>query len=251
MGTLGTAGTTTLAVNPHLKTIFGYAPDAAESLVQPFDASRFVDPQARRDLIEILNVPEEKMNRLARTYKRGVDRKFVEDQPLIETWPKEGRGIEAGGAGLFSTAGDFARFAQMLCNGGTLDGKRILGRKTVLLLETHGRNLAPTAQCLRENGFYVSTAQSERAAVELLHSPDYQFDAIMALVNGKNRLSPRLFNEIARLKLPMKKIVQIYGLNQDEHDSALLERADLVIGSDTPAVEIAGKLLEALSRLSA
>jgi PAS domain S-box-containing protein len=55
MGTLGTAGTTTLAVNPHLKTIFGYAPDAAESLVQPFDASRFVDPQARRDLIEKLD----------------------------------------------------------------------------------------------------------------------------------------------------------------------------------------------------
>ncbi|HEX4914994.1 MAG TPA: hypothetical protein VFV51_13595, partial [Vicinamibacterales bacterium] len=49
MGTLGAVGTTTLAANPHLKTIFGYAPDAAESLVQPFDASRFVDPQARQD----------------------------------------------------------------------------------------------------------------------------------------------------------------------------------------------------------
>ena len=48
MGTLGTVSTTTLAANPHLKTIFGYAPDAAESLVQPFDVSRFVDP-ARPD----------------------------------------------------------------------------------------------------------------------------------------------------------------------------------------------------------
>ena len=72
----------------------------------------------------------------------------------------------------------------------------------------------------------------------------------MALVNGCNRLSPRLFNEIGRLKLPMKKVVQIYGSNQDEHDAALLDRADLVIGSDIPAGEIAAKLRETLSRLS-
>jgi signal transduction histidine kinase/CheY-like chemotaxis protein len=55
MGTLGAVTTTTLAANPHLKSIFGYPPDAAESLVQPFDASRFVDPQARHDLIEKLD----------------------------------------------------------------------------------------------------------------------------------------------------------------------------------------------------
>ena len=39
----------------------------------------------------------------------------------------------AGGdeGGLLSTAGDYARFGQMLLNGGELDGVRILGRKTV------------------------------------------------------------------------------------------------------------------------
>jgi two-component system NtrC family sensor kinase len=55
MGTLGAVSTTTLAANPHLKTILGYPPEAAESLVLPFDASRFVDPQARQDLIERLD----------------------------------------------------------------------------------------------------------------------------------------------------------------------------------------------------
>ena len=55
MGTLGATGTTTVAANPHLKSIFGYPPDAAESLVQPFDVSRFVDPQARHELIEKLD----------------------------------------------------------------------------------------------------------------------------------------------------------------------------------------------------
>ncbi len=55
LGTLGAVSTTTLAANPHLKAIFGYSPDTAEALVQPFDAARFVDPQARRDLIEKLD----------------------------------------------------------------------------------------------------------------------------------------------------------------------------------------------------
>jgi hypothetical protein len=126
----------------------------------------------------------------------------------------------------------------------------VLGRKTLLLVASAHQNLDQTAQCLRENGFYVATAGSERHAIELLHSPDYHFDAVMALVNARNRLSPRLFNEIGRLKLPIKKIVQIYGSNEDEHDKALLDRADLVIGSDIPAGEIAHKLREVLSRLS-
>lgn len=92
------------------------------------------------------DVPPEKMSRLAKTYKHGPDGKFVEDQPIVETWPEAGRGIEAGGAGIFSTAGDFARFAQMLCNGGTLDGKRILGRKTVELMTANHLVTLPNNQ---------------------------------------------------------------------------------------------------------
>jgi CubicO group peptidase (beta-lactamase class C family) len=42
-----------------------------------------------------------------------------------------------GGHGLFSTASDYMRFAQMLLNGGTLDGVRILGRKTTELMHTN------------------------------------------------------------------------------------------------------------------
>jgi CubicO group peptidase (beta-lactamase class C family) len=39
--------------------------------------------------------------------------------------------FECGGGCAVSTAGDYLRFAQMLLNGGALDGRRILGRKTV------------------------------------------------------------------------------------------------------------------------
>jgi CubicO group peptidase (beta-lactamase class C family) len=40
-------------------------------------------------------------------------------------------GFECGGGCSVSTAGDYLRFTQMLLNHGTLDGKRVLGRKTV------------------------------------------------------------------------------------------------------------------------
>jgi CubicO group peptidase (beta-lactamase class C family) len=42
-----------------------------------------------------------------------------------------------GGHGLFSTIGDYFRFAQMLANGGELDGARILGRKTLELMHSN------------------------------------------------------------------------------------------------------------------
>ncbi|MCE7984910.1 MAG: class A beta-lactamase-related serine hydrolase [Caldilinea sp. CFX5] len=42
-----------------------------------------------------------------------------------------------GGHGLFSTVDDYLRFTQMLLNGGTLDGERILGRKIVELMHTN------------------------------------------------------------------------------------------------------------------
>src|ERR1700712_3366120 len=42
--------------------------------------------------------------------------------------------MESGGGGLISTTMDYARFCQMLLNGGTLDGNRVIGRKTLRLM---------------------------------------------------------------------------------------------------------------------
>lgn len=117
-----------------------------------FLAERIFRPLGMKDTG--FDVPPEKMNRLAKTYKHGPNGKFVEDQPIVETWPEAGRGIEAGGAGLFSTAGDYVRFAQMLCNGGTLDGKRILGRKMVELMTANHLVTLPNNQAAtRQKGF--------------------------------------------------------------------------------------------------
>jgi C4-dicarboxylate-specific signal transduction histidine kinase len=55
IGELGAAKSTTFAANPHLRTMFGYEPEALDAQIQPFDAARFVDPQARAAFIERLS----------------------------------------------------------------------------------------------------------------------------------------------------------------------------------------------------
>jgi PAS domain S-box-containing protein len=54
IGTIGPDTTSTIAANPHLKLIFGYASEEAEAGVRPFERDRFVDPQARVALLERL-----------------------------------------------------------------------------------------------------------------------------------------------------------------------------------------------------
>jgi CubicO group peptidase (beta-lactamase class C family) len=48
--------------------------------------------------------------------------------------PLEQPRMESGGGGLVSTMMDYARFCQMLLNGGALDGERVIGRKTLDLM---------------------------------------------------------------------------------------------------------------------
>jgi CubicO group peptidase (beta-lactamase class C family) len=59
---------------------------------------------------------------------RNVEATYPSDNPQV---------FQRGGIGLFSTAGDYLRFAQMLCNGGELDGVRLFGRKTLELMHSN------------------------------------------------------------------------------------------------------------------
>ena len=76
-------------------------------------------------------VPAEKQDRIATLYHINDGMK-----PDEKGGPSSKPDFESGGGGLFSTVKDYSRFAQMLLHGGTLDGVRILGRKTVDLIST-------------------------------------------------------------------------------------------------------------------
>ena len=80
-------------------------------------------------------VPRNKLDRLATIYHTNAEAELSElgpqDSAFIFPAPVDDAPLHSGGAGLISTAHDYWRFAQMMLNGGELDGKRILGRKTV------------------------------------------------------------------------------------------------------------------------
>ncbi|HKM33740.1 MAG TPA: serine hydrolase domain-containing protein [Lachnospiraceae bacterium] len=88
-------------------------------------------------------VPKEKRHRFATNYKWNTDSRCLE--PFRQNYlGLEGYGqdvtFESGGAGLASTIDDYSRFGRMLLYGGTFNGVRILGRKTVELMATNHLN---------------------------------------------------------------------------------------------------------------
>ncbi len=72
-------------------------------------------------------VPAAKQARLAQAFATDPDTGKPVTIPDVSVPAK----FECGGGCAVSTAGDYVRFAQMMLNRGTLDGTRLLGRKTV------------------------------------------------------------------------------------------------------------------------
>ncbi len=63
---------------------------------------------------------------------------FNERLDVSATYPTDTPHVfQRGGVGLFSTAADYMRFGQMLAAGGTLDGVRVVGRKTLELMHAN------------------------------------------------------------------------------------------------------------------
>lgn len=91
------------------------------------------------------NVPQAKRSRVADMVTTTADGRLVIAATNDASHPGESLNpYPSGAGGLYSTAGDYARFCQMLLNGGSLDGVSILGRKTVeLMMMNHLTHLDP------------------------------------------------------------------------------------------------------------
>ena len=144
-GTLGEMirklGSLPLISHPGEEVHYGMSIDTLGYLVevvsgQPFNEfmrERLWGPLEMDDTHFIL--PREKLSRLARHYTgngNGV-LKLVDADP---SWLCD-QTYFSGGAGVVTTTRDYLRFAQMLLNGGELDGVRILSPKTVQLMTTN------------------------------------------------------------------------------------------------------------------
>jgi CubicO group peptidase (beta-lactamase class C family) len=122
-----------LAFQPGSTWEYSISTDILGALVEKVAGAPLDDVLRQRVLAPLkmndtaFSVPAEKQGRIAEPFATDPDTKQAVRLLDVRRAPK----LLAGGAGLVSTADDYARFAQMLANGGTLDGARILSRQSV------------------------------------------------------------------------------------------------------------------------
>jgi len=110
----------------HASDILGRVVEVASGTpLDQYIAQRILRPLKMDDTDWI--VPQDKVDRFAQPMPGREKDWFPE---LMLDWTKPPTFL-AGGHGLVSTVGDYLRFAQMLANGGELDGVRILGPRTL------------------------------------------------------------------------------------------------------------------------
>jgi CubicO group peptidase (beta-lactamase class C family) len=144
--TMERLATLPFVAQPGESYVYGYNTDILGCVVErasgmPLDrffAERITKPLGMTDTRFFL--PAAERDRLATVYASGAD-------GALERAPEGARGqghyVEgprknfAGGAGLLSTARDYARFLEMTRNGGALDGTRILSPRSVALMTTN------------------------------------------------------------------------------------------------------------------
>ena len=133
-----------MVAHPGEKFIYGYNTDILGVVVEKvsgmslkdFLTKRLFKPLKMNDTYFYL--PKEKAKRLATVYaatengiKRAPGTSNREGQGAYVEGPRKSF---SGGAGCLSTATDYARFLQMMLNGGSFNGKQIISSKTVALM---------------------------------------------------------------------------------------------------------------------
>src|SRR5579871_6609523 len=155
-GTIGESvkhlATLPLLFNPGERFNYSLGVDVLGYLVEVISGKTF-DEFLRTSIFDAIGmkdtefyVPENKLDRLATAYTwypdKGLNR--FPDTPIVEgpfsysaDYPYRGpKKLYSGGAGLCSTAQDYARFCELMLEGGKLGNTRLLSRKTVELM-TH------------------------------------------------------------------------------------------------------------------
>ena len=122
-----------------------------------FDAflqQRLFDPLGMKDTTFYPN--EAQRARWVTAYAKNKDTGALDAVPPRPEFGPRDRPPQGNG-GLYSTAPDYARFCQMLLNGGTLEGRRYLGAESLKFLNTSQTGALPT-------GFFQNETFGKRGA---------------------------------------------------------------------------------------
>ena len=144
--TMDRLGTLPFVAQPGAEWVYGYNTDILGCVVEKVSGlsldvylrERILAPLEMKDT-QFFLAPAQK-HRLAAVYASGKDGKYVR---ALDGARGQGHYVDgprrnfAGGAGLLSTARDYARFLEAMRRGGTLDGVRILSPLAVKLMSTN------------------------------------------------------------------------------------------------------------------
>ena len=144
--TMDRLGTLPFVQQPGAAFVYGYNTDILGCVVErvsgmsldDFIRTRITSPLRMSDTYFFL--PESKRARFATVYASDSTKHSVRapDGARGQGHYVDGpRKSFSGGAGLVSTARDYARFLQMMLNGGALEGQRILAPRTVELMSSN------------------------------------------------------------------------------------------------------------------
>jgi len=144
--TMERLGTLPFVAQPGEAWVYGYSTDVLGCIVEkvsgmPLDAyirDHITAPLGMKDTQFFL--PPSQKDRFAAVYRSGADGKYLRapEGPRGQGAYVEGpRRNFAGGAGLLSTARDYARFLETMRRGGSIDGTRILSPQAVKLMSTN------------------------------------------------------------------------------------------------------------------
>ena len=138
-----------LAHEPGEKWTYGMNMDILGRIIEVIDGRPFAQFMEEElfgplGLVDTgFEVAEEDQSRVVQVYTTVDEQLNVFDQKVFDKnapnnfarwWTRDAEKIALGGAGIVTTAYDYARFLQMLANDGELEGTRIMGRKTVELI---------------------------------------------------------------------------------------------------------------------
>jgi CubicO group peptidase (beta-lactamase class C family) len=131
---------------PGDRWVYGYNTDILGNVIERISGqtlAEFLDTRLLRPLKMVdtsFFLPPGKIGRFAAVYAVGADGRIsraADGHPGQGQYTGGPQVAFSGGAGLLSTAQDYARFLQMLANGGELDGTRYLSPTTVALMTSN------------------------------------------------------------------------------------------------------------------
>jgi CubicO group peptidase (beta-lactamase class C family) len=144
-----------LAEQPGTRWNYGHSTDVLGRVIEVVSGQSLFQFEKRR-LLDPLGMSDTAFNVADATRRTRIAEPLPADRftgPIAGIKdPTIPRAWESGGAGMVGTIGDYARFAQMLLNGGSLDGRRYLKAETVALMTSD--HIGPETKIARDHSYF-------------------------------------------------------------------------------------------------